>query len=40
MSCLSLGDDNGKVMRNQGWQEDSNGIEIFFFFFELHESYI
>jgi len=34
MSCLSLGDDNGKVIRIQGWQEDSKGIEIFFSFFE------
>jgi hypothetical protein len=32
VSCLSLGDDNGKVMRNQGWQEDSKGVEIFIFF--------
>jgi hypothetical protein len=29
MSCLSLGDDNGKVMRTQGWQEDRKQIETF-----------
>jgi len=31
MSYLNLGDDNGKVMRNQGWQEDSNRVQIFIF---------
>jgi hypothetical protein len=30
MSYLSLGDDNGKMMKNQGWQKDNKGIKIVF----------
>ncbi len=32
MSCLSLGHNNGKLISNQGSQEDSKGVEFSFSF--------